>query len=57
MIILKYHRLVDSQDHISFVPYSIIGKVFGIDGSSVRRLMLRRFEDMIKEKMMTRKKK
>jgi len=57
MIILKYHRLVDSQDYISFVPYSIIGKVFGIDGSSVRRLMLRRFEDMIKEKMMTRKKK
>jgi len=57
MIILKYRRLVDSSDHTSYVPYSIIGKVFGIDGSSVRRLMLKRFDEMKKEMMMTRKKK
>lgn len=41
MIILKYHRLVDSQDHPSFVPNHVLGKVFGIDGSSVRRLILK----------------
>ena len=57
MIILKYHKLVDSLDHPSFVPLSVIGKVFGIDGSSVRRLMIKRFEEMKREKMMTRKKK
>ena len=57
MIILKYHKLVDSQDHPSFVANSVLGKVFGIDGSSVRRLILKRFEKMKGEKMVTRKKK
>ena len=57
MIILKWRKLVDSLDHPSFVSYSVIGKVFGIDGSSVRRLIIKRFDEMKKEKMMTRKKK
>ena len=57
MIILKWRKLVDSVDHPSFVSYSVIGKIFGIDGSSVRRLIIKRFNEMKKEKMMTRKKK
>ena len=57
MIILKWRKLVDSLDHPSFVSYSDIGKIFGIDGSSVRRLIIKRFNEMKKEKMMTRKKK
>ena len=57
MIILKWRKLVDSLDHHSFVSYSVIGKIFGIDGSSVRRLIIKRFNEMKKEKMMTRKKK
>ena len=40
MIILKWHRLPDCPDHPSYVSYSIIGKIFGIDGSSARRLIL-----------------
>ena len=57
MIILKYHKLVDSHDYPSFVANSVLGKVYGIDGSSVRRLILRRFEEMRREQMLTRKKK
>ena len=40
MIILRYHCLVNSPDNPAFVTYETLGKVYGIDGSSVRRLML-----------------
>ena len=49
MIVLKWRKLVDSLEHPSFVSYSVIGKVFGIDGSSVRRLIIKRFSEMKKE--------
>ena len=35
MIVLKWHRMVFDQEQPSFVPYSTLGKVYGIDGSSV----------------------
>ena len=44
MIILKWHRLVDNHNLPSYVSYATIGKLFGIDGSSVRRLVLNRFQ-------------
>ena len=44
MILLKWHCMVDNPDTPSFVTYATIGKVFGIDGSSARRLILKRFE-------------
>ena len=40
MIILKWHRHVDSPDYPAYVSNAVIGKVFGIDGSSVRRLYM-----------------
>ena len=42
---------------VELILYSVIGKIFGIDGSSVRRLIIKRFDEMKKEKMMTRKRK
>lgn len=57
MIILKWHRLVESPDHLSFVPYATIGKVYGISGTSVRQLVLQRFKQMASERMLTRKQK
>ena len=36
MIRIKWGKLVDSLNHTSFVPYATIGKIYGIDGSSVR---------------------
>ena len=35
MIVLKWHRMVFDQDLPSYVSYSTLGKVYGIDGSSV----------------------
>ena len=43
MIILKWHRMVYSPDLPSYVTYGTIGKIYGIDGSSARRLILKRF--------------
>lgn len=57
MIILRYHKRVKSQEYPAFVTYHALGKVFGIDGSSVRRLILKRFREMNNEKIMTRKQK
>ena len=46
MIQLKWHRMVDNSNLPSYVTYAAIGKVFGIDGSSVRRLVLNRFQQL-----------
>ena len=46
MIQLKWHRMVDNPNLPSYVTYAAIGKVFGIDGSSVRRLVLNRFQQL-----------
>ena len=42
MIKLKWHRMIDDPTLPSYVSYATIGKVFDIDGSSVRRLVLKR---------------
>ena len=46
MIILRYHGMVYSDDQPAYVSYKTLGKVFGIDLSSVRRLILKRFDLM-----------
>ena len=46
MIQLKWHRMVDNPNLPSYVSYATIGKVFSIDGSSVRRLVLNRFQQL-----------
>ena len=55
MIVLKYRKLVDSPDHPAYVSNSTLGKIFGIDGSSVRRLYLKRFKELNSIKVLTRK--
>ena len=55
MILIRYRMRAESPNQPSFVKYSVIGKVFGVDGSSVRRLILRRFLQMSQERMLTRK--
>ena len=43
MIMIKWGKPVTNSNHTAFVSNSIIGKIYGIDGSSVRRLYLSRF--------------
>ena len=43
MIMIKWGKNVTHPGHIAFVSNAIIGKIYGIDGSSVRRLYLSRF--------------
>ena len=43
MIIIKWGKYAKDSNQVSFVSYSVVGKVFGIDGSSVRRMVLKRF--------------
>ena len=38
MIMLKWGKKVDCPNHEAYLSNNIVGKVFGIDGSSVRRL-------------------
>ena len=55
MIMIKWGKPVTNSNHTAFVSNSIIGKIYGIDGSSVRRLYKKRFEDLANTKIMTRK--
>ena len=55
MIVLKWHRHVDSPDYPAYVSNAVIGKVFGIDGSSVRRLYMKRFDYLNRKVLITRK--
>ena len=57
MIFIRYRKHVDNPHNPSFISLSVIGKIFGIDGSSVRRLILDRFQQLQNERMFTRKKK
>ena len=43
MIMIKWGKPVTNSNHTAFVSNAIIGKIYGIDGSSVRRLYLSRF--------------
>ena len=40
MIIIRYHRMVNTFDEPAYVTFKTLGKVYGIDGSSVRRLII-----------------
>ena len=40
MIILRYHRRVENDNFPAFVTYKTIGKVYSIDGSTARILIL-----------------
>lgn len=55
MILLRYHRLVTSLHHPAFVSYATLGKVYGIDGSSVRRLIIKRLKKLNSFGIKTRK--
>ena len=55
MIMLKYHRQVVDPHVPAFVSNDTIGKVYGIHGSSVSRLLKTRFEKLNQEIMITRK--
>ena len=39
MIVLRWHKMVFNPDYPAFVTYNTLGKVFGIDASSVARLI------------------
>ena len=54
MVLLRYHQRVESPKHPAYVTYSTIGKVFGISGSSVRSLVLHRFQELANERIKTR---
>ena len=43
MIKIKFGRLVTDCNHTAFVSNDVIGKLYGIDGSSVRRLYIKWF--------------
>ena len=57
MILLKWGKPVTSIDNPAFLSNHIIGKIYGIDGSSVRRLYMKRFIELNDTSMYTRKKK
>ena len=46
MIILRYGRLVSSADNPAYLSNSKVGSLFKISGSSVRRLCLKRFQNI-----------
>ena len=41
MILLKWGNPVESPNNPAFLSNNVIGKVYGIDGSSVRRLYMK----------------
>ena len=55
MILIKFGRSVTTANNPAFVSNAVIGKIFGIDGSSVRRLYMKRFEQLKEQGIMTRK--
>ena len=57
MILLKWMKPVELPDHPAFISNAVIGKLYGIDGSSVRRLYMKRFAELKTKGVMTRKKK
>ena len=55
MILVKWGKPVTHTTNTAFVSNAVIGKIWGIDGSSVRRLYLKRFHDLANAKVNTRK--
>lgn len=54
MIILKYHRRVINNDQPAYVSNITLGKIYGIDASSVARLIRKRFDELQNQGMKTR---
>ena len=57
MILLKWGKPVESPDNAAYLSNKVIGKMYGIDGSSVRRLYMKRFAELSIKSIATRKKK
>ena len=55
MIKIKWGKLVTNSFYPAFVSNSVIGKIFGIDGSSVRWLYMKRFKELENPKVTTRR--
>ena len=57
MILLKWGKPVESPDNPAYLSNKVIGKMYGIDGSSIRRLYMTRFAELSVKSTATRKKK
>ena len=55
MISLKWGKNATTPEQTSYASYSVIGQIFGIDGSSARRLILKWFQERNSKKIRTRK--
>ena len=49
------HKMVNNPNEPAYESYSSIAKFFGVDGSSVRRLIMSYFDKQSKTHMQTRK--
>ena len=57
MILIKWSKPVLSNNSPAYVSNAVIGKIYGIHGSSVQRLYIQRFKELNAYNVMTRKKK
>ena len=46
MIKLKFGAAVTEYGHVSYVSDKLLGKLYGVSASQIRRLYLRRFDDV-----------
>ena len=46
MIRIKWGGYRANNDQPSYIAYSVLGKIFGVDGSSARRLVLKRLQEL-----------
>ena len=44
MIKIKWGKYVSHPDNPAYVSNAVLGKIYGVDGSSVRRLYMNRFK-------------
>ena len=49
MIIIKWGKLVSDPYQLSYISYTVLGKIYGIDGSTARRLVLKRMVELNKK--------
>ena len=46
LIKLKFGKLVDEPGHTQYVSNAVLGKVFGVSASQIRKLYMSRFEEI-----------
>ena len=56
MILIKWGKKVHGPNQPAFLYNKVIGKLYGIDGSSVQRLYTKRFQELAQYQVLTRKK-